>query len=144
MTELSTINKITTPDGITYEILPDESISATNDSEGNQISTTYETKTKNITTLSSSGTISLTDNSINKITSSGTITFSLPSISNSSIFHQILVQLTMNTVVTINLGTTYFFNAETPDLSSTGTYNIIYEYDGSRWVCGAIKKGVAS
>jgi len=117
---------------------------ATADSNGNTIISTYERISKDITTLSSNGTISLTDNSINKITPTGTITFTLPSISDTTVFHQILIQLTMNTVVTIDLGTTYFFNATTPDLSSTGIYNIIYEYDGSHWVCGAIKKGVAN
>ncbi|MBQ9246475.1 hypothetical protein IJ182_09440 [bacterium] len=100
--------------------------------------------TTSIKTLSSSGTIALTDNSVNQINVTGNVTFNLPSITNKTIFHEIFILLKMNTVKTINLGTTYFFNAKTPNLSEAGLYSLIYEYDGTNWVCGAIKKGTAS
>lgn len=98
-----------------------------------------------ITTLQTSGTITLTDNSINKIQPTGNITFNLPSVSDLTVFHQILIQVNLTTVYSFNFGTSYYFNEDAPDLSTTGTYNIIYEYDAaaSHWVVGAIKKGSA-
>lgn len=95
----------------------------------------------NIKSLSSSGTISLTDNTIHRITVTGTVTFSLPSSLSSSLFHQMLVQLYMASVYTINLGTSKYFSNESPDLKTAGYYNIIYEHNGSSWVVGAIYKG---
>lgn len=95
-----------------------------------------------ITTLSTSGTISLKDNSINRISASGTVTFSLPSATSAK-YHQILVQLTMSSVRTINLGTTRYFNGEAPDLSKAGLYNIFYEHNGTYWTVGAIYKGTS-
>ena len=97
---------------------------------------------KDIKSLAASGTISLTDNSINKITATGTVTFSLPSVVSTK-YHQILVLLTMSTVRTINLGTTHYFTGEAPDLTKAGLYNIIYEYNGTYWVVGAIYKGTS-
>ncbi len=101
---------------------------------------------KAMTTLSSSGTIALTDNSVNKITPSGAVTFTLPSISDLTKYHQILVQVNLSSVVSISVGTTRYFNKTAPDLSEAGVYNLIYEYDNANgyWVCGAISKGVAS
>lgn len=96
-----------------------------------------------VTVLTSSGTINLSDNSVNRITPSGTVTFTLPTVSDNTKFHQILVQVILNDTYTINVGTTYFFNKATPDLSDTGYYNLIYEYDGTRWFCGSIVKGEA-
>ena len=96
-------------------------------------------------TLSTSGTITLSDNSINKITPSAAVTFSLPS-GNTATFHQILVQINLSTVYTITLGTTYYFNKKAPDLSVVGKYNLLYEYDSalSAWVVGCVSKGAAS
>ena len=94
-----------------------------------------------VTTLSNYGTFNLEDNTIYRINASSTVTFNLPSISTNNEFHQILVQLYMSYPRTINLGTTHFFNSKTPDLSEEGRYNIIYEHDGTNWVCGVIKKG---
>lgn len=98
-----------------------------------------------ITTLQTSGTITLIDNSINKIQPTGNITFNLPSVSDLTVFHQILIQVNLTTVYSFNFGTSYYFNEDAPDLSTTGTYNIIYEYDAAanHWVIGAIKKGSA-
>ena len=106
----------------------------------------YQLITQSMTSLSASGTVALTDNTVNKISATGTVTFTLPSVSDTTKFHQIFVQLYMSTARTINLGTTYYFNKEAPDLSAAGTYNLIYEYDNtaSHWVCGVLVKGSAS
>ena len=106
----------------------------------------YELIAKSMTTLSASGTLTLADNSVYKLSATGTITFSLPSISDTTKFHQILVQLYMASAQTINLGTTYYFEGEAPDMSEAGYYNIIYEYDNTRsgWVVGVIKKASAT
>lgn len=96
-----------------------------------------------IKTLAGSGTIALDDNSINVITPTGAVTFGLPTISDNTKFHQILVQVKLSTVYSINVGTTYYFNKKAPDMSATGYYNLIYEYDKqyAHWVCGCMKKG---
>ena len=98
-----------------------------------------------VNTLATSGTITLSDNSINKITPSAAVTFSLPS-GDATTFHQILVQVNMSTVYTITLGTSYYFNKKAPDLSAVGKYNLLYEYDSalSAWVVGCVAKGTAS
>ena len=87
--------------------------------------------------------IFLTTNTINLITAQGSISFFPPSIENYEEFNQILVQLYMPSVVSISLGTSIFFNGKTPDLSESGNYDIIYEFDRSNWewACGVIYKG---
>lgn len=106
--------------------------------------TTYS----DVNTLSASGTVSLTSNTVNTITPTGAVTFSLPSITGDDAgkFHQILVQVNLSTVYTIDLGTTYFFDLIEPSLSVEGLYDVIYEYDNAsnNWVCGAIFKGAVS
>lgn len=82
------------------------------------------------------------------ITPTGAVEFSLPTITGSDAgkFYQILVFLTLNDTdyVTADegkLGTeNYFYNVK-PTFDTTGKYNIIYEYDGSEWVVGVMKKG---
>lgn len=111
--------------------------------------TPYELKDKTVNVLSTSGTIALTDNSINTITPSGNITFTLPTVTDNTKFHQILVQVNLSTVYTIDLGlgaTPHYFNSTAPDLSNVGVYNLYYEYDKANqyWVGGALVKGVAS
>ena len=101
-------------------------------------------QTTPVNVLATSGTINLSDNSINRIIPSGTVTFSLPAVSDNTKFHQILVQLFLNSTYTINPGTSYFFNNVVPDLSTVGLYDIAYEHDGTRWVCGVIVKGEGS
>ena len=95
-----------------------------------------------ITVLSSSGTINLADNSINRITPSDALTFVLPSVTDNSVFHQILVQVNLTTVKSINVGTTHFFNGKSPELSSVGKYNLMFEFDINNgfWVCGWMRK----
>lgn len=96
---------------------------------------------QDITVLETEGAIILQDNSVSAVTPTGDITFVLPTVTDISKFHQILVQLSMETVITIDVGTSYFFDKSAIDLSIAGGYNIIYEYDGSHWVCGVISKG---
>ena len=101
---------------------------------------------RTIIVLATSGNITLTANAVHSITPSATITFKLPSISDNTKFYQMLVQINMTTVKTINLGTTYFFNKITPNMSTAGVYNLYYEYDKAKgwWVCGVLSKGAAS
>jgi len=95
-----------------------------------------------INQLATSGTIALTIDSVNAITPSQSVTFTLPTVSDNTIFHQILVQLNLTTVYTIDVGTTHYFNGKAPDLSTTGSYDLIYEYDKANncWVCGWMRK----
>ena len=99
-----------------------------------------------INTLDTSGSISLSDNSVNVITPSGAVTFVLPLVTDNTVFHQILVQLYMSTVYSITLGTSYYFNSTAPDMSSVGVYSIVYEYNAidQYWAVGAIKIGTFS
>ena len=99
-----------------------------------------------INTLSTQGTIELDTNTINTITPDGAVTFTLPTITGDDAgkYHQILVQIHIpETPYTINLGTNYYFNSNAPSLTTSGDYNLIYEYDNinSHWVVGAISKG---
>ena len=94
-----------------------------------------------MTVLASSGTINLSDNSVNRITPSGTVTFELPTVSDHTKFHQIMVQIILNSVVTINVGTSYFFNKTAPELSETGKFDLVYEHNGTNWVCGCVPTG---
>ena len=98
--------------------------------------------TQSSSALATSGTVTLSDNSIYTLTASGAITFSLPSISDTTKFHQIMVQFKMNSVYTLNVGTSHYFYKETPDLSTAGSYNLVWEYDNVNgyWTFGAIPK----
>lgn len=93
-------------------------------------------------TLPSSGTVSLTNNSLNAVTPTGALTFILPVVSDADILNQILVQVDLSTLYSIDVGTTHFFNGKAPNLSTTGSYNLIYEYDEITgvWVCGWMRK----
>lgn len=95
-----------------------------------------------INTLETSGTITLADNSINKITLSGNTTFTLPTVTDDTVYHQILVQLSASSNYQVDLGTSHYFGNSLP-IISTGQYDLIYEYDptGLGWVCGVITKG---
>ena len=121
----------------TYLKKTDTAAKATADADNNNIATTYLKKNMPVTTLATSGTISLADNSVNRIAPTGTVTFSLPTVSDNTIFHQILVQMTLSTTRTINLGTTKYFTGSQPSFAA-GTYDILYEYNGTNWVVGAV------
>lgn len=101
-----------------------------------------DTKSEGINVLTGTS-ITLTDNSINTLGVSGNTTFTLPTVTDTTIFHQILIQMSMATAYTIDLGTTTYFGGTAPDLSTAGNYNLIYEYDNalSEWVVGCINKG---
>lgn len=111
------------------------------DANGNDIPSTYQPKSMPVITLSSIGTIALSDNSINRITPTGSITFSLPQVVDNNIFHQILVQINLTTAHNINLGTNCFLNENIPDLSKAGFYSVIYEHNGIKWTCGVLSMG---
>lgn len=98
-----------------------------------------------MSTVTTSGTINLDDNSGYAITATGNIIFELPTITDLTILHKIFVQLYMSTARVISLGTTNYFDKVVPDLSVAGMYNIMYEYDNARgvWVVGTMIKGVA-
>jgi len=92
-----------------------------------------------VNVLSTSGTVSLKDNSVYRITQTAAITFSLPTSLNNSLFHQILVQLNLSTVYTVSLGTSKYFGSSVPSFSEIGMYDIVFEHNGSNWVAGSIK-----
>lgn len=98
-----------------------------------------------VSELGTSGTIALEDNKVYRITPSGSISLVLPSTLDPSKFHQMLVQVNMTTVQTIDVGTNMFFNHIQPDLSDVGVYNLLFEYDNNDncWVCGLLSKSQA-
>lgn len=89
--------------------------------------------------------ISLETNTIHQVEAFDDIEFMPPPLQelNYEEFNQILVQLYMPDVVSIDLGTEVFFNGKMPTLSDSGSYDIIYEFDNEidEWVCGVIYKG---
>ena len=105
-----------------------------------------EDKEKAMATLATTGTIALADNLAYQITPTGNITFSLPTVTDRTKLHQILVQMKLTSVYTIELGTACFFNKSKPDLSTAGSYTLVYEYDNLEncWVCGGAVKGTQS
>lgn len=103
-----------------------------------------------VVTGATSGTINLTDNAITAITPTSNITLVPPVVTNTSILHQLVVQLDNRAEVSVTLsGVTTTFGANTAVPSSTslkGVFNIYYEYDAaiSQWVVGIIKKTLTS
>ena len=153
-TAVGTINANATSDGAvnisvpivtnTYNASGTDAISGTGVASA---LSTYQLKAQDVYTLATgTGTIWPPDNSVNKLNATGNTTFVLPTVTDLTKFHQIFVQLNMSTVYTIDLGTTYYFNSTAPDLSASGEYNLIYEYDNiaQHWVVGCIPKGAAS
>lgn len=109
----------------------------------NNISSTDPNALLNVTELVYQEQIQLESGKVYRLVPAGNVTFVLPTIADKSKFPQILVQLKMETVVTIDLGTTNFFNKEAPDLSKEGIYNLLFEYDLNNdvWVANAFEKG---
>lgn len=95
---------------------------------------------KSVNILPSSGTIILEDNSVNTIEVSGNVVFELPEITDNTIFHEILVQVSMPSVVSLTLGTNNYLSSDEPDMSQAGLYNILFEYHDDTWFVGAVKK----
>lgn len=99
--------------------------------------------------LPSSGEITLTDNEGYYIRPEGNVQIVLPSISDLTKLHSILVQVYIsdsfiNGNYSFDFGTPIYFDELPPDFSISGSYNLIYEYDflTNVWVCGHITKGV--
>ena len=115
----------------------------------NSIDKVNELVEQPINVLDTSGTIALSDNSVNTITPTGNVTFTLPTVIDNTVLHQIFVQVNLSTVYSLDLGlgvTPHYFNKKAPDLSSAGVYNLYFEYDKANqyWVGGDLPKGVAS
>lgn len=61
-----------------------------------------------------------------------------------SLVHQIFIELSIDTVAAINWGTDVLFvNGEAPDVSTTGTYMVYYQWSFgvSKWLVGTYKVG---
>ena len=106
-----------------------------------------------IEVASGTGNVSLVDNTGYYITASGNITFNLPTVSDLKSLHKIFIQLkkTTQTITLAQSGVTVrYFNNLAPDLSASGLYNIVYEYDNTMgvgtggWVVGTMYKGTVS
>ena len=99
-------------------------------------------------TMSNYGTIDIVELDLGDneafITSDMFVYISLPGLSSSdkNKLQRITLQIYMPSVVSIDLGTSHFFNQQTPDLTTTGYYNLFYEFDVKRnyWVCYVSKK----
>ena len=96
-----------------------------------------------------SGTITLQDNSARGIIASDAIVFSLPTVTDYTILHEIFAQLKLSTVYSVDLGlgsTPHWLTETAPDLSKAGTYNLYWEYDNINqyWKAGALKQGTGS
>lgn len=89
-----------------------------------------------------SGEILLGLNKVYRFTPTGDIAFVLPTVTGGDVgkFNQIYIQLNFTTVYNIDFGTTWGFNDTEPAINTAGKYNILYEYDGSNWVVGIIKR----
>lgn len=90
--------------------------------------------------VATSGEIALETNKVYRITPTGAVDFTLPVTLDNTKFHQILVQLNLDTYYSVSLNTAWGFNDKAPVITSAGKYNVFYEYDGARWVCGVMKK----
>lgn len=98
---------------------------------------------KPVNILNGTGSVTLESNTINRVEITGSLEFILPEPT-FNVFNQILIQVSMPTLQTTSLGTTYTFNNVLPALTETGNYDIIYEHDGSNWYVGIIKRGEVS
>ena len=89
-----------------------------------------------------SGTVTLSDNTVYSGTMTGAMTFTLPAVTNATQYHQIKAMLYLP-VVTINWGTTHYISGEAPDVSGAGQYMIYWDYVPalSAWAVGAMKVG---
>lgn len=103
-----------------------------------------------VVTGATSGIINLTDNAITTIVPTASVTLVPPVVTDTTILHQLVVQLDNRAEVSVTLsGVTTTFGANTAVPSSTslkGVFNIYYEYDAaiSQWVVGIIKKTLTS
>ena len=126
------------------------SASSTNAQSGTAVASAIsgkEDKAPSISSLTTSGTIALNDNTNYLITPTGNITFTLPTVTNTTINHKIEVEINMSsTVYSIDLGlgnNPNYFNKKAPNLSTTGVYNLLFQYSPSKsvWYCGGAPIG---
>ena len=89
---------------------------------------------------STSGTVTLADNTIYSGTMTDAITFVLPTVTDATKYHQIKAMLYLP-VVTIDWGTTHYIGGEAPDISEAGQYMIYFDYVPalSAWAVGCMK-----
>ena len=89
---------------------------------------------------STSGTVTLTDNTIYSGTMTDAMTFVLPTITDATKYHQIKAMLYLP-VVTIDWGTTHYIGGEAPDVSEAGQYMIYWDYVPAlnAWAVGCMK-----
>ena len=102
-----------------------------------------------IITLNTSGTINLTDNKDYYIVPTGNIAFALPTVTDTTKKHRIEIELYLTSTYTIDWGlgnNPNYYNKTAPDLSTAGTYNILYQYSISKsaWYVGGAEIGVDS
>lgn len=104
----------------------------------NLIKTQYQVGMQALT--ATSGSIQLSSGGIYNVTLTGDTQFVLPSVTDTSILNQILIQMNIAEDISINWGTTNYFSGE-PSVAP-GNYNVIYEYDVIQraWVVGQIEK----
>lgn len=87
-----------------------------------------------------SGTVTLKDNTVYTGTMTGNMTFSLPSVTDTTIYHQIKAMLYLP-VVTINWGTSHYIGGYTQSVTTAGQYMIYWDYvpNLSSWAVGIMK-----
>ena len=64
-----------------------------------------------------------------------------------TVFHKIFIQLNLPSAVTVTLeDVENYFNKVAPTFTSSGMYDITYEFDNARqvWVVGSVAKGSSS
>lgn len=93
-----------------------------------------------VNSLASSGDVALTVNTVNKTTPTGAINFQLPTITDNTKYYQIYVMLDLTTYYNVGLGVDWSFDNTLPTITQAGKYNLIYEWDGSNWVVGILKR----
>lgn len=95
-----------------------------------------------------SGFIQLIDNAVNKVVLSGSATLVSPTVTDTTILHQLIVHLQKsNATWTVSFTADNFFGTSSaPSITTAGFYNIYYEYDSTQdvWVVGAIRKLAAA
>ncbi len=98
----------------------------------------YDLKNTPIVFLSGTN-VTLTDNSVHKIPITANTTFHVPTVTDVTRFHQMLVLLYMPTAYTIDFGTNgNYFWGYSPDMTRAGYYTVIYEFDGTDWYVGVL------
>lgn len=98
----------------------------------------FAPKTNPITTLNTSGSISLTTNTHNYIEPTGAITLSLPASPASGVVHEIELQVNQTSTVGFDFGTILWGDEGEPDMS-VGIWDFIFTYLAGNW-CGSYKK----